>query len=239
MKKAQMFLLIFLGFFANLTFASNKEVINVDIFIGIMDFPNEDVFANESVDNAIKGKLVGACRTGQLFCQMNYDDTYNNPHFSRFTKEFSGKIYSVTIYNSAFANDFELSLTEFREDQKNHSELVRAQFINSLQTSDKVIYIGHSRFGGGPDFNLPIYFEGTSEINKNYYQSRHEGLNDLISGLSSRNQRSPLQLGIYSCDSASHFMGQLNQFKNKAQITVQTKALKVEEAVNLALRNLN
>jgi hypothetical protein len=88
--------------------------------------------------------------------------------------------------------------------QQVHSEKVRQQFIQASGSADVLIYSGHSRYGGGPDFS-PEVLTDTGDDFPSYYRQRKNGLHDLLGGLNSRTDEGLSLLLLGSCDSQKHF----------------------------------
>ena len=89
-----------------------------------------------------------------------------------------------------------------------HISTCPIKFKNSLSTNDVVLYLGHARSGGGPDFTLPV-LNKNNHVDYGYYKVHKPGLTSLISGLSSTN---PKVLGILACKSTGLFSGTLKKY---------------------------
>jgi hypothetical protein len=76
-------------------------------------------------------------------------------------------------------------------------------FRDGLNAGDIVIYNGHSRDGGGPDFNPPKTIPG-GHVNYDWYQAHTPGLNMVLDGLVPGSGH-PKVLGLFSCVSGKHF----------------------------------
>ncbi|HRO67672.1 MAG TPA: hypothetical protein PL182_08925, partial [Pseudobdellovibrionaceae bacterium] len=92
--------------------------------------------------------------------------------------------------------------------QKIRSERAEAVFLNSLKDSDLVVYVGHSRDGGGPDFKVPRL--NGSRVDYPYYRANRPGLKKLLSALKSGHRRAR-GLAILSCDSTKFFRGPIQK----------------------------
>jgi hypothetical protein len=94
--------------------------------------------------------------------------------------------------------------------QKAQSAKARAAFQKALQTDDIVVYDGHARDGGGPDFSPPKLNPKTNHPDYPYYRANHPGLNDELTALANSKHR-PKIIGMMACDSKLHFEKQLRK----------------------------
>ena len=120
-------------------------------------------------------------------------------------------LIEIALQNSALTtSDRENRDVKNVSQQNAKSEAVRQNFIKSVATADVIVYSGHSRFGGGPDF-YPEHFLPNGADDPAYYLTTKKGLNDMVGSLSNR-QESPFLIFMGSCDSKKHFQEAL--FKN-------------------------
>ncbi len=87
--------------------------------------------------------------------------------------------------------------------QASRSKQVRSVFLNGLMTKDVVLYLGHARSGGGPDFYRPI-LSSNGHVNYAHYRSEREGLRSMLGALKQGGGR-PSVVGLLSCASSGLF----------------------------------
>lgn len=100
-------------------------------------------------------------------------------------------------------------------EQTLRTERARAVFAKSFQDSDFVLYVGHSRKGGGPDFAPPRL--KNSDVDYPAYQVKREGAHLLLDALAAQGRRTRA-LALLSCDSTSHFLNEIRQAGPDLQI---------------------
>lgn len=87
--------------------------------------------------------------------------------------------------------------------QQNRSAEVTAQFQAALQNQDAVIYMGHARSGGGPDFSPPRYSHA-SHVDYSWYRSNRPGITSMLTALNSASRPAPV-IGLLACKSTGLF----------------------------------
>lgn len=96
--------------------------------------------------------------------------------------------------------------------------------------SDIVIYAGHSRDGGGPDFCPPIKTKN-NHVNYSWYQQNKPGITRLAESLKlAVNKGTPNQVvGLFSCSSQLHFLKKMRSVNNTAGYLVTKRTATFHE----------
>lgn len=147
----------------------------------------------------------------------------------------------VFVVNSAVGTDDEENLGDpFQKWKSAHARLV---FLDGLQNADVVLYDGHSRFGGGPDFRSPI-LAGDGTVDPDAYRTERAGLKRMIASLeeslaarADRFGRLKL-LGLFSCSSSQLFNHQLRRVYQGGLIASQ-QLMYYSDALSLSLTALD
>ena len=91
-------------------------------------------------------------------------------------------------------------------DQKIQSLRAEENFFSGLREADFLLYVGHARQGGGPDFS-PSVLNAGRRTDFDYYRRERPGYNRLMTELQAAQQsgRAPKILGMFACDSERFF----------------------------------
>lgn len=215
-------------------------VIDIRILLGYFDWTNGNQITKDgtnygyspSIDpgayQALRRILTSRCPGDAEFC--GFEAVPGNAY--RFTKKVIvlGKPYQARIdmYYASVSEYLNANIGRYSSEQKTRSQTALAQFKSALQNADAVFYFGHSRNGGGPDFNPPLFIKGTNKVNYGgYYKPNRPGLKNLLSALQD-SSRQPSILGMMSCDSRDHFLSSLRKVAPKTGVVSSLNVLQVD-----------
>lgn len=85
--------------------------------------------------------------------------------------------------------------------QQSLSQEVESQYLSSFVTSDVVLYLGHARSGGGPDF-LPPILSTNGSVNYSYYKQNRPGFRKMLGAVA---QGQTPVVGLLACKSTGLF----------------------------------
>jgi hypothetical protein len=135
--------------------------------------------------------------------------------------------------------------TLYKDQQIAKSALAQDKFLLALTTHDVVLYIGHSRDGGGPDFYPPVLLpEFANEpavegdmVDYSHYAKNPQGILSMLDTLNNSPKHASV-IGLFSCSSAMHFYKQISRFTApKTQLLTTTQA--TEKSFEAMLVGLN
>lgn len=125
-------------------------------------------------------------------------------------------------------------------EQQRLTETSERNFFGGLQEADAVLYLGHARNGGGPDFT-PVVLRDDRNPNTldkpNYaghYLTRRPGMNRMVESIKSGG-RSPALLALYACSSDRHFTRALRSASPETALIVTGDLINYDEILNGAL----
>jgi hypothetical protein len=180
----------------------NKKTIRMDYFIGYTNFENSFV-GDPTEYRAVISYMTRECPDAQKqhSCGFKRDEFDAN----LLTKEVvwpDGQIkkFELHVENAALSTDDVANRESPAQALK--SEETRNKFIRAAKESDILIYSGHSRYGGGPDFSPEYTGKGSHAA---YYRKKRQGIQDLQNGLKNRTDSGPTLVVMSSCDSDLHF----------------------------------
>jgi hypothetical protein len=118
--------------------------------------------------------------------------------------------------------------------QKWKSKYAEEAFTSGLKEADIVLYNGHSRFGGGPDFTPPVLGAGDI-VDPSPYQTARPGLSKMTRALTGSKRLK--MLGLYSCSSSQHFNDEIHTV-SKAGVLSSKVLMYYSDALNQSLTTL-
>lgn len=124
--------------------------------------------------------------------------------------EIHGKsvVVRFTLSYASASPFYERNKTELRDKQERYTRNSESNFFGNIRRADYVIYNGHSRNGGGPDFNPPRLNALSKADYNGYYRKAYPGRTRLLEEI--RRRANPeFTLGLFSCDSDKHFRQKL------------------------------
>ncbi|HVK61249.1 MAG TPA: hypothetical protein VM432_06845 [Bdellovibrionales bacterium] len=110
---------------------------------------------------------------------------------------------TVEIKDSSVTPEHSQNIGVLAAQQQAKSDATTQWFFDSVKSADLVIYNGHSRKGGGPDFHPPKLLQNL-HVNYSWYGKNTPGLKRLLTALSSAPTK-PAALLMMSCNSANLF----------------------------------
>lgn len=116
------------------------------------------------------------------------------------------------------------------------STKARDEFIEGIQKADIVFYNGHSRDGGGPDFQ-PARLRADSHVDYDWYQQTRVGTLSLLAALKSAH--SLRALGLFSCASTGHFAEDIRTIRSSLVLFTEPRLVYQSEAMDSSLQSLS
>ena len=130
------------------------------------------------------------------------------------------RIHLRVIHSSVGPDDEINRQNPFQKWQSKHAEL---KFAEGLKTADAVFYYGHSRDGGGPDFEPPK-LRADGHPHYWWYEHQKPGLKELVRNLKLDENR-PKILGLFSCVSTDLFEAEISKAQPKLALITSSELL--------------
>lgn len=190
-----------------------KDSVAFKVFFGYKDARPARFVGDRHERIAFVQRIVADCTEGRFACGFTRDAD-NADLFSKTIKGPTGRDVRVELFvaNSSVGSDD--AANRDNPFQKWQSAYAQKAYLGGLANADVVFYNGHSRFGGGPDFEPPHLAE-SGELDELFYLTKKPGLTKTVKTLDSRAAASakspnPLKvLGLFSCASDQHFTSSL------------------------------
>ncbi len=125
----------------------------------------------------------------------------------------------LQLVNGAYSPRYADNLGSLHAEQEAHSTLAESVFFSGVSQSDAVIYLGHARNGGGPDFRPPVLRTDGHPDYYGYYLKHRPGLAMLKSAFAQPGLK-PILLALIGCFTEYKFgkwlkLNNTTELKNK------------------------
>ncbi len=180
-------------------------VLNIAVGFGYWDNSPEEFVFDQYIANGFRNALVAPCSPGMNVCGFTRTGDF-------FTKTISGpdgksNRLTISVTQGSLTSSNLKNTTELKAQQNAKCQAATTKYFNEVSRgSEVVLYIGHARDGGGPDFCPPVR-RADKHTNYDWYQAQAPGLNKLLTSMqASRTAGIENQIvGLYSCYSRGHF----------------------------------
>lgn len=188
---------------------------------------------------AIRHVLKQKCKSKQhQLCGFHEGD--KNDGLSILSKKIQqfGQTLSVRVvltHASASKSYFD-NIGEKATEQEFYTDQSEMNFFYGIsQGADIAFYLGHSRNGGGPDFEPPVLrdYDGHPDY-KGHYEVQRDGERKLLRALSETANKDQI-LGMFSCYSSSHFRRNLLRTRPALKMILSHVSIAYNEALFASL----
>ncbi|MFL5784863.1 MAG: hypothetical protein ACJ76H_09660 [Bacteriovoracaceae bacterium] len=213
----------------------NKRKIRIAFALGYSDAGSDGQVALDYYSSrALKEALTKRCTPDTYFCGFRADR--NDPDLLRkaevdSTGENNFLIEIKLISGSLSGDDYFNISPENIDQQLKVCQAATNNFLNEIASgTDFVIYYGHSRDGGGPDFCPPTRKENR-HVNYDWYKKNRPGLNGMLGAMKTAvtNGTPNKVIGMFSCSSQSHFLKKFKAVNSTAGYALTKRLSNFEE----------
>jgi hypothetical protein len=186
-------------------------------------------------------RILAPCPTSRLERACGFRRDMNDADL--FTREIHGpdgepRTVRLRVVQPSVGADDE----ENRKDPFQAWRTVYAQkeFLGGLAVADLVLYNGHSRAGGGPDFRPPR-ITASQEIDFGWYQAHEPGFEPVLKALRALPAEvdRPKLVGFLSCASSTHFLARVNEIRPTLGTVTSPRLLYFSDALESSLETLS
>jgi hypothetical protein len=216
----------------------------IHVFFGYIDGLNETI---ESADLpmrlALRDELTKPCQSSIFAC--GFREEINSEPSSQsllttlrkvLTVDGVQKSVVIRLFGSAIGLD-RMSIAQSTNEQLEASHWAERKFVESFDQSQMLLYLGHSRSGGGPDFYPPA-MSYNDQVDYAYYLRDRRGVQLLTEGL--KRAKSDLKiLGLHSCTSEEQFSGLVKKMKPNLVQLYSPRLIGFDEEISTVYSSLN
>jgi len=183
---------------------------DISIVLGLGYYDNRpggNAVQDITMDSEISRMLLSPCTPNQTVCGFTaLKPDPSEKHTKIFGKRINspeGKPRVIRIRLFHAAENMNDDVNRVSASQAQRSTEVESAFRNALRSADIVFYLGHSRDGGGPDFDPPRLLPDL-HVDYNWYHQNKGDFRELLTEIGARSAP-PKLLALLSCSSSMHF----------------------------------
>lgn len=182
-------------------------------------------------------RLTGSCLGTDLACGFSRD----RGDADLLTRSIVGpdgqrKTVRVRVVQpSASADDLENRKDPF---QRWKSKRAEEAFLKGFHEAAVVLYNGHSRAGGGPDFEPPRLNPAES-VDFTWYKAHEPGFAKVLDALKEEASARTRMLGFYSCASHKLFTDRVREIRPDLGLVTSSRLIYFSDALETSLETLN
>ncbi len=155
----------------------------------------------------------------------------SNGGFSKTIRNrFTGKNMRVYIKlaSSAYTSNDNQNKTTYAAQQTAKSKNTQAQFLSALKSYDAVIYLGHARSGGGPDF-FPPKLLANQNVDYGYYKKNQPGIKAMLGALQGSSDSDVI--GVLACKSTNLFASSIRKYAPNSGLITADKLFAFDDLI--------
>lgn len=123
----------------------------------------------------------------------------------------------ISMTQASASESFTTNTTSLHDRQKLLTLQSEENYFGGIGTADVVIYNGHSRNGGGPDFNPPRLASDLHPNYNGYYKVQRPGIKRVVESIKKGGNKDSV-LGFFSCSSKAHFYDMIMNANSKQRV---------------------
>lgn len=190
------------------------------------------------VFHALRKMLTSDCRFhNQALCQFKESGNPDSGlvELTKKMKVFGQKMnVRIHLTYASASESFNDNKTILSSQQKVLTLQSEKNFFDQIGKADVVIYNGHSRDGGGPDFNPPILNKKLKTDYDGYYRVKKIGINKVLKNLKASTNKESV-LGLFACYSHLHYYNSLMKVNPKLKVVLSTDTIDYFDSMNASL----
>ena len=179
----------------------SKDVVDIRFVFGYNDSDEETLVGDSIARQSMVDQVTAPCAPDNLVQACGFKRSADDADtFEKVVVGPAGNDHTIrlNLKSSSYSASDRIN-KEFLGEQKEKSDEAERTFYRGLREADMLLYIGHARDGGGPDFEAAKRRpNGTTDFD--YYRSQAPGMDKLTRVLSEPGQ-TPKILGFLACDS--------------------------------------
>jgi hypothetical protein len=141
----------------------------------------------------------------------------------------------ISLSHASASENFIANKTILNERQKYLTQQSEQNYFGALgSAADVVIYNGHSRNGGGPDFNPPLLKDDLHVNYDGYYQVKKTGINRVLEMIKNGKNKDQV-IGFFSCYSQRWFFDSIMKANPKQRVIFSADTIDYLDSLQASL----
>lgn len=140
----------------------------------------------------------------------------------------------ITLTQASASDNFVQNQSTLKDRQSFLTLQSEENYFGGLGIADVVFYNGHSRNGGGPDFNPPQLGPDLHVNYDGYYKVVHPGIKRVLAQIK-QNPNKDSVIGLFSCFSESHFYDMLIKANPKQRMVLSSDVINYLDSLKASL----
>ena len=143
-------------------------------------------------------------------------------------------LVKITLTQASASESFEDNKSILKDRQSFLTAQSEDNYFNGIGIADVVIYNGHSRNGGGPDFNPPILMSNLHVNYNGYYRIKKTGITRVLNQIKNSPKKDTV-LTFFSCFSKKHFYDDLLQANPKQRMVLSAEKIDYMDSLEASM----
>jgi hypothetical protein len=172
----------------------------------------------------IRQFLTKKCEGGRVLCGfIESGDPTQGKVLLQKTLDVMGSqlLVNFTMTQASASENYSRNQSELKERQAFLTQQSEENYFGGIGVADIVFYNGHSRNGGGPDFNPPRLASDLHVDYNGYYKVQRPGIKRALAAINAGANKDSV-MGFFSCFSESHFYSALMKANPKQRLILSS-----------------
>jgi len=178
----------------------SKPEIDIRYVFGYGDDSGDSVVDDGLTRQMFVDRVMSPCESNVRVCGFarSNDDA---ELFEKTVTGPTGEKHKIKLRLTASSNSTSDRINQtFFLEQKEKSDNAKKVFYSGINEADMLMYVGHARDGGGPDFSPAKRRKSDGKIDYDYYSKNKPGLEELTNALT-MSRKTPKIMGFLACNS--------------------------------------
>ena len=187
--------------------------------------PSLDIGIFNSIRNALSEPCTSASQVNLCGFNQSGDPASGKVYLEKRIELFNNNVLvRIALTHASASESYVLNMNEMKSRQSFLTAQSEDNYFGGIGKADVVIYNGHSRDGGGPDFNPPILDKTLHTDYRGYYHKNRPGIKRVLELVKKGTNKDSI-LTFFSCYSRKHFHDVLMKANPKQRLILSAETI--------------